>query len=85
MYTPDNVPRNESGKKIWREDDLPIIPEKWIINPREDAEKQLKTIRHLVERADTIVNAGDPDREGSYWLMKFLMTWDALNRSCVAV
>ncbi|MGK3611223.1 toprim domain-containing protein, partial [Escherichia coli] len=30
----------------------------------EDAEKQLKTIRHLVERADTIVNAGDPDREG---------------------
>ncbi|EEI0740473.1 DNA topoisomerase III [Salmonella enterica] len=64
VYTPDNVPRNESGKKIWREDDLPIIPEKWIINPREDAEKQLKTIRHLVERADTIVNAGDPDREG---------------------
>ncbi|EAA8438211.1 DNA topoisomerase III, partial [Salmonella enterica] len=63
-YTPDNVPRNESGKKIWREDELPIIPEKWIINPREDAEKQLKTIRHLVERADTIVNAGDPDREG---------------------
>ncbi|MGK3611188.1 hypothetical protein ACSLN1_25765, partial [Escherichia coli] len=44
------VHRNESGKKIWREDELPIIPEKWIINPREDAEKQLKTIRHLVER-----------------------------------
>ena len=64
VYTPDDVPRNENGKKIWREDELPIIPEKWIINPREDAEKQLKTIRHLVERADTIVNAGDPDREG---------------------
>ncbi|EAT5352691.1 DNA topoisomerase III [Salmonella enterica] len=64
VYTPDNVPRNENGKKIWREDDLPIIPEKWIISPREDAEKQLKTIRHLIERADSIVNAGDPDREG---------------------
>ncbi|EBM5962852.1 DNA topoisomerase III [Salmonella enterica] len=63
-YTPDNIPRNESGKKIWREEDLPIIPDKWIIRPREDAEKQLKTITHLIERADTIINAGDPDREG---------------------
>ncbi len=56
----------------------------WIINPREDAEKQLKTIRHLVERADTIVlMLATRIVRGSYWLMKFLMTWDALNRSCV--
>lgn len=63
-YISDNVPRNENGKKIWREDDLPIIPNEWIITPRADAEKQLNTIRHLIERTDTIVNAGDPDREG---------------------
>jgi len=64
VYTSDDVPTDDSGKKIWRTDDLPIIPEKWILKPREDAEKQLKTIHHLIERADTIVNAGDPDREG---------------------
>lgn len=64
VYTADDIPKNDNGKKLWRVEDLPIIPEKWIISPRQDAEKQLKTILHLIERADTIVNAGDPDREG---------------------
>lgn len=73
VYTPDDVPRNENGKKIWREDELPIIPDKWIINPREDAKKQLATIRHLIQRADTIVNAGDPDREGQLLVDEILV------------
>ena len=28
-YTPDDVPRGQSGKKVWRVDELPIIP-KWL-------------------------------------------------------
>ncbi|ABS45591.1 DNA topoisomerase III (plasmid) [Yersinia pseudotuberculosis IP 31758] len=63
-YTPDDVPRTPKGNKIWRENELPIIPEEWIIKPREDAESQLKVISGFLKEADLIVNAGDPDREG---------------------
>ncbi|HCD9261993.1 TPA: DNA topoisomerase 3 [Legionella pneumophila] len=64
-YTPSNVPRNpKTDKKIWRTDELPIIPESWIIKPKEEAKKQLKIIETLLKEAHTIVNAGDSDREG---------------------
>lgn len=63
-YTPEHVPRNASGKKIWRIDDLPIIPETWIIQPKKEAEKQLKVIGRLLKDAAMVVNAGDSDREG---------------------
>ncbi|WP_075531999.1 DNA topoisomerase 3, partial [Moritella viscosa] len=64
-YTPADVPcRN--GKKIWRVDELPIIPsnDNWILKPKPDAELQLKQIGKLIKQANSIVNAGDPDREG---------------------
>lgn len=48
----------------WVMDDLPIIPEKWKLNVKKDAAKQYKIIKELVKKADYIVNAGDPDREG---------------------
>jgi len=63
-YTPDNVPRTKSGKKIWRVEELPIIPTDWILKPKADAKKQLAIIGKLIKQADEIVNAGDPDREG---------------------
>jgi DNA topoisomerase-3 len=63
-YTPDDVPRGQSGKKVWRVDELPIIPENWILKPKEDAKKQLAVIGKLLKEAKEIVNAGDPDREG---------------------
>lgn len=64
-YTPDNVPCNPStGKKIWRVEELPIIPNVWRITPKKDAEKQLKSIGCLLKEASVIVNAGDSDREG---------------------
>ena len=40
-YTPDDVPRNSNGKKIWRIEELPIIPETWILRPKDDAKKQI--------------------------------------------
>jgi DNA topoisomerase-3 len=64
-YTADDAPKNPAtGKKIWRVEDLPIIPEVWKVLPKEDAKKQLKTIARLLKEASTIVNAGDSDREG---------------------
>ncbi len=63
-YTPDNVPRGTNGKKVWRTDELPIIPNTWLMRPKPDAEAQLAVIRKLIQEASEIVNAGDPDREG---------------------
>lgn len=63
-YLPDSVPKGKTGKKVWREEDLPIIPQQWILQPRDDAKAQLKNIAKLLKEAKTIVNAGDPDREG---------------------
>jgi DNA topoisomerase-3 len=63
-YTPDDVPRGSNGKKLWRVDDLPIIPQSWVLNPKEDAKEQLTVIGSLLKQADAVVNAGDPDREG---------------------
>lgn len=63
-YTPDNVPRGTNGKKVWRTDELPIIPNTWLMRPKPDAQAQLAVIRKLIQEASEIVNAGDPDREG---------------------
>ncbi len=63
-YTPKDVPTNGSGKKIWRVEDLPIIPKEWILRPKEDAQKQVNIIGSLLKKAVQVVNAGDPDREG---------------------
>ena len=48
----------------WRMEDLPIIPSFWKLKVKSDAEKQFKVVRDLIGKATTIVNAGDPDREG---------------------
>ena len=72
-YTPADVPLSSSGSKVWRTDELPIIPEDWILTPKEDAEKQLAVIGRLIKKSSEIVNAGDPDREGQ------LLVDDVLN------
>lgn len=48
----------------WSLADLPIIPEKWQLKPRDAVTKQLNAIQHLLSQADEVVHAGDPDREG---------------------
>ncbi|MDD1794291.1 DNA topoisomerase III [Enterovibrio sp. ZSDZ42] len=50
--------------KTWRLDDLPILPEPWILKPRKSAAKQLTVVKKLLKQFDDIVHAGDPDREG---------------------
>ncbi|MDD3760630.1 MAG: DNA topoisomerase 3 [Acidithiobacillus sp.] len=63
-YTPDTVPLTPKGKKKWRWEELPILPDKWVLAAKDDAKAQIKVIRDLLKKADSVVNAGDPDREG---------------------
>ena len=48
----------------WSLADLPIVPEKWQLQPRPSVAKQLNVIKKLLHDASEIVHAGDPDREG---------------------
>lgn len=50
--------------KIWRAEDLPIIPQQWRLLVSESSAKQFAVVKQLISRADEIVHAGDPDREG---------------------
>ena len=50
--------------KQWSADKLPIIPNEWKLLPRRDAKAQIAVIKKLLKMADSVVNAGDPDREG---------------------
>ncbi len=50
--------------KRWRKEDLPIVPKKWQLIPRDGVKKQLKIVVKLIQQADELVHAGDPDREG---------------------
>jgi DNA topoisomerase III, bacteria and conjugative plasmid len=50
--------------KKWLLDDLPIVPDKWILLPKNNTNKQFNVLVDLIKSADQIVHAGDPDREG---------------------
>jgi len=76
-YTPDDVPRTKTGKKVWRTNELPIIPETWILRPKATAKKQLAVIGKLILTASEIINAGDPDREGQLLIDEVLEHFNA--------
>lgn len=48
----------------WRQEDLPLFPERWEVTPKDSVRQQLNVLESLIRQADTIVHAGDPDREG---------------------
>jgi DNA topoisomerase III len=50
--------------KKWAISDLPIVPEQWILVPKDNTKKQFNILVDLIKSADQIVHAGDPDREG---------------------
>ncbi|WP_298840289.1 DNA topoisomerase III [uncultured Salinicola sp.] len=64
--------RYDPRYKQWRLDDLPIIPERWQLVPRSQARSQLAVLRKLVKGADSVVHAGDPDREGQLLVQEVL-------------
>lgn len=53
--------------KDWALAYLPVIPPdgRWRKYVKKDAKKQFEAIRELVGKANEVVNAGDPDREGN--------------------
>ena len=50
----------------WKAEDLPILPKEWKVLPKNDegAKKQLALMGRMLAKADEVINAGDPDREG---------------------
>ncbi|SFM43154.1 DNA topoisomerase III [Marinobacter zhejiangensis] len=48
----------------WRLQDLPMFPERWQVTPKASVVQQLRVLESLIRKADVIVHAGDPDREG---------------------
>lgn len=50
--------------KQWRLEDLPIMPDQWKMKPVDDKRKQVSVIRDLLKKCTSVVNAGDPGREG---------------------
>lgn len=48
----------------WRPQDLPIVPDEWKLLVTDSSRQQFETVKDLIGKADIIVNAGDPDREG---------------------
>ncbi|UEO01118.1 DNA topoisomerase 3 [Acidiferrobacter thiooxydans] len=71
-YLAATVPTNGSGKKKWRLEDLPIIPQTWQKIPKATAKDQLAAIKALLKDASEVVNAGDPDREGQLLIDEIL-------------
>ncbi len=58
-------PQEYSEKyKFWRTEDLPIVPAEWQLVVEPSAARQFRIVKDLIARADEIVHAGDPDREG---------------------
>ena len=50
--------------KKWRMEDLPIIPKEWKLEVSEGTAEQFSIVKNLISKADEIIHAGDPDREG---------------------
>lgn len=56
----------------WRAEDLPIVPASWRLVIVKSSEKQFRLIAGLMQKADEIVHAGDPDREGQLLIDEIL-------------
>jgi DNA topoisomerase-3 len=63
LFEPEDY---DAGYSKWRLDTLPIIPERWRLKEisRARAKELLRGIGELLKKADSVVNAGDADREG---------------------
>lgn len=80
QYDPEDY---NPAAKVWCMDDLPIIPDKWKLKVSPGAKKQYAIIESLIGKADEIVNAGDPDREGQLLVDEVLNQLGVLNKKPV--
>lgn len=63
----------KTKKQPWRKEDLPIIPQQWILHSRPDVKAQLKIITQQLKKATLVIHAGDPDREGQLLVDEILV------------
>ncbi|MFU2080682.1 DNA topoisomerase 3 [Avibacterium endocarditidis] len=56
----------------WNPADLPLKLRPLELKPKATTEKQFKVIEALLKKADTVVNAGDPDDEGQLLIREIL-------------
>ncbi len=75
-YTSNDAPKSANGRKLWRVEDLPIIPSEWRLNRKDDTKKQLNVIGSLIKEATLVINAGDPDREGQCLVDDVILHFD---------
>lgn len=61
LFSPDEY---DESLKEWKRETLPIFPDQWKLKIKKDCKAQFNVIKKLVSDATSIVNAGDPDREG---------------------
>jgi DNA topoisomerase III len=54
----------EARYKRWSIEDLPIIPQRWRIEPKATTATQFKIVKQLIAQASELVIATDADREG---------------------
>lgn len=59
--------------KQWSVDVLPIAPTQWKLKIKDGFQGQVKAIADLLKKADVVVNAGDPDREGQLLIDELLL------------
>ena len=58
-------PQDYNAKyKTWRAEDLPIVPQQWQLLISPASAQQFHIVKDLITKAEEIVHAGDPDREG---------------------
>ena len=50
--------------KRWETTKLPIVPAMWKVKPNPQTQDLLNNIGNLLQKAESVVNAGDADREG---------------------
>lgn len=53
-------------------DQFPIFPNRWVYLEKKSSKKLLDTIKSLLPQYDTVVNVGDPDREGQLLIDEIL-------------
>ena len=58
--------------KAWNQADLPLKLRPMELKPKASTEKQFRVIESLLKKADTVVNAGDPDDEGQLLIREIL-------------
>lgn len=63
-YLDDSVPTNGKGAKVWRREDIPVVPTEWHMVEKESKKPRLQKLKQLLKICTVIHHVGDPDPEG---------------------